>query len=106
MGYADVRYYFGGLEAWREHGLPLDSVRPSRASAAATQAGRADALLAWLDRLTARRLFGAWLGIALAFGVLYWLVDSAGQGLREGSAWAGGGWRGLFEALYFSFVTA
>ena len=60
----------------------------------------------WIARNTIGHLLGAWLWINLGFGVLYWLVAFVpGHGLRDASGMVGHGLMGLWESVYFSFVT-
>jgi len=114
MGYANARYYRGGIENWTTHGLALEGtsqvVTPAdgpRANHAAPRLGRADRLADMLNDLPVRRVFEIWLGVILMFGLLYWIEGSLGaMALRVGDHASGPGWRGLGEALYFSFVTA
>jgi len=63
-------------------------------------------VVAWVASRSIGSLMATWLGINLAFGVLYWLASFLpGQGLRELGQPLGHGAADLLEALYFSFVT-
>jgi hypothetical protein len=92
---------------------PATDAEPARAPLAPAVAGapdrrgRADVLADRLNDLTVARVFTIWLGVIVLFGVIYWLAGSLGaNALRAGREPTSGGWAGLGEALYFSFVTA
>ncbi len=63
-----------------------------------------------LDALAARsvgQLLLAWLGMAIGFGVLYWIAGLGGLGgLMEAGTPEPMTLRGLLSAIYFSFITA
>ncbi len=63
--------------------------------------------LDWFADRTLPELLAVWIGMVLAFAILYWLMDlSPGAGLRTGDVPVPGSWPGLLTAVYFSFVTA
>jgi len=63
-----------------------------------------------LDALAARsvgQLLLAWLGMAIGFGVMYWIAGLGGVGgLMESGTPEPMTLRGLLSAIYFSFITA
>src|SRR5260370_42464046 len=66
----------------------------------------ADELADFVDRQSTPGLFSVWLGLALLFGVVYWMVGLLHHsGLWENGRWVDGSRRGLLSAIYFSFVT-
>src|SRR5260370_40739929 len=66
----------------------------------------ADELADFVDRQSTPRLFSVWLGLALLFGVIYWMAGLLHHsGLSEGGRWVDGTLHGLWRAIYFSFVT-
>ncbi len=66
----------------------------------------ADEFAEFVDRQSTPRLFSVWLGMALAFGLLYWLAGLLHHsGLQESGRWVDGSLHGLWSAIYFSFVT-
>jgi rhodanese-related sulfurtransferase len=100
---------------------PLDAVRPPvappafaarSAPARATVRSRAARPDRWSERfdaivsLPARGLLALWLGIIIAFGILYWLPTLfGGVSLVAGGQPVGASLGGLWTSLYFSFVT-
>lgn len=117
IGYTRVRDFDGGIAEWTLAGLPLEgggiplflsepkvdrsserkSARSSRASVSP---------LAWIAGRPIGTLLATWLGINLAFGILYWLLSFLpGHGLREMGQPLGHGAADFLEAIYFSFVT-
>lgn len=123
-----MRHYHGGIEDWREAGGPIESglvsidrvtARPSAAPAAVLPASTltrvrihmphfqlADRLADFVDRQSTSRLFMVWLGMTLAFGVVYWLAGLLHHsGLLEAGRWIDGSEHGFLSAIYFSFVT-
>ncbi len=123
-----MRHYHGGIEDWRESGAPLESaltsidpvvVQPAPAPASEMRGESprsltarlhrfqlSDHLADFVDRQSTPRLFMVWLGMALAFGVVYWLAGLMHHsGLIEDGRWVDGSEHGLWSAIYFSFVT-
>jgi hypothetical protein len=128
LGYTNVRHYHGGLEDWRESGAPLESVLtsidPVVIQPAVSTANRnrveglrsltarlhrfqlTDRMADFVDRQSTPRLFMTWLGMTLAFGIVYWLAGLLHHsGLLEDGRWVDGSKHGLWSAVYFSFVT-
>jgi len=131
MGYTNVRHYHGGIADWEESGAPVESALTPIASIApvvrepalATNVPVsgltrltarfhlrgfqfADELADFVDRQSTPRLFSVWLGLALMFGVVYWMAGLLHHsGLWENGRWVDGSRRGLLSAIYFSFVT-
>jgi len=121
-GYTDVRDFTGGMQAWEEAGLPIqtapliqlvvsspgDVPRPSgpvivaRAAPAVHRAGPSEALLDLIDRMTFGQLFGCWLAMVAAFGFLYLAMDQFLPSLKDQA----GGRVGPGMALYFSVMCA
>lgn len=106
-----MRDFDGGIAEWKEAGLPVERgparIAP-RGLAATARARRSagDAAVDWVASRSISGLVATWLGMNVAFGVVYWLACFAsGQGLLEQGAQVGHGARGLGEAIYFSFVT-
>ncbi len=67
----------------------------------------ATAILEVVDSLSIGRLFSLWLGVIVACGTAYWLIDLSGKtGLIEAGQVAGPGFKGFLTAIYFSFITA
>jgi len=65
-----------------------------------------DELAEFVDRQSTPRLFAVWLGMALIFGLLYWLAGLFHHsGLQDNGQWVDGSLHGLWSAIYFSFVT-
>ena len=65
------------------------------------------AILEQVDALSTARLFAIWLGVIVACGVAYWLIDlSSAAGLTEAGARVGTNLSSLLTAIYFSFITA
>ena len=66
--------------------------------------------LSWLEILAnwpLEWLIGFWLGMIIAFGVIYWFAGvSMGSGLQTGNTEVKPDLNGLATAIYFSFVTA
>lgn len=113
MGYTRVRDFDGGMAEWESEGLPVESgeivrlARPgSRSAPVPKRRSVADFLAVWVARNTIGHLLGTWLRINLGFGLLYWLVAFVpGHGLRDAQGPVGHGLTGLWESVYFSFVT-
>ena len=115
MGYKNVRHYVGGMADWAASGGPVEKIDSQVAmiSASATigttpprnasWSGWLNILANWpLDRLV---LF--WLGMILAFGLIYWGAGGVmGWGLQSANAPVKPDLNGLVTAIYFSFVTA
>ena len=123
LGYENVRHYVGGIADWKESGRPLEAQKAGKAEAATAGkpiaslppqrfliAGRDEWLQRALDAVansSFSALLGIWLWMVIGFGVAYWVGGIwLASGLTEGGTAVASGWRGLFTALYFSFVTA
>src|SRR5207248_8306624 len=66
-----------------------------------------DAVFDLVDRLSTARLFTIWLVLILACSAVYWLTAVARDpGLTEGGRSIAADLKGLWTAIYFSFVTA
>ena len=121
-GYTNVRDFTGGMQAWEEAGLPMESapliaLTPSRAPTSgpvarpASPTRRVEAfslspterLLELIDRLSFGQLFCVWLAMVAAFGLFYFALDQITPSLRDQ---LGGGRPGLGMATYFSFMCA
>lgn len=102
MGYRNVRHWSGGLVAWAELGLPLESItRRSRATDTRRRG--------LLERVAAKSfpvLLASWCGVVIAFGLAFWLIGLASPALLEHGSRMSADSHGLRTALYFSFVTA
>jgi potassium channel LctB len=76
----------------------------------AKRAGPHDALLRALEYvsdLSVGALLGAWVGMVVGVGMIYWIADATVAGaLRDANGPVPGTFGGLLTALYFSFVTA
>jgi Ion channel len=124
QGYSNLRHYHEGLAGWMEAGLPVeseapDATQPARADVAAETLARrphietlsrrrqwGNALLDLIDRLSTGRLFLAWLAMVLACGLIYWLSSFTSMpGLLDHEVPIAATVRGLWSAIYFSFVT-
>jgi potassium channel LctB len=112
MGYINVRHYIGGMADWGAGGAQVErSSTPTEMFQARPSVGRNVARhLSWLEILAnwpLERLIGFWLGMIMAFGVVYWLAGiSMGWGLQAGNTEVKPDLSGLATAIYFSFVTA
>ena len=115
MGYKNVRHYVGGMADWADNGGPVEKIDSpvAMSSAAATPRitmPRNASWSGWLDILAnwpLDRLVLSWLGMILAFGLIYWGAGSAmGWGLQSANAPVKPDLNGLVTAIYFSFVTA
>jgi potassium channel LctB len=127
MGYTNVRHYHGGITDWTESGAPIEN-GPAQAAAAVVEASPMPtrtrrALLprftsvihewSWggrlvevIDNQPTSRLFLAWLGMTLVFGLAYWMAGLVHHsGLFEEGKRLDGSFHGLLSAIYFSFVT-
>jgi len=111
-----VRDFDGGLAEWEREGLPLESgdllsigplpEPPRRSAETAGTRPVAARVSAWVSSRSIGELLGAWLGINLVCGVVYWLVSFLpGHGLREQGQPLAHGANQLAEAIYLSFVT-
>ncbi len=123
LGYHDVRHYVGGLEDWTKSNLPLEGSHTVGARAAGAGATRRAApgvpmaklrrglrggrFLAVLTESSFGGLFGLWILVVAAFGLLYWLLGLWGApAMAQAGAPVRSDLRGLGTAIYFSFVTA
>lgn len=111
IGYTHLRYYVGGMADWMENGGAVErSGTSSPAPMSSVARVGASHRLSWLEILAGwslERLIGIWLGMIIAFGVIYWLAGiGMGWGLQVGSMPAKPDLDGLVTAIYFSFVTA
>lgn len=115
MGYKNVRHYVGGMADWADNGGPVEKIdSPVAMSSAAatprTTMPRNASWSGWLDILAnwpLDRLVLSWLGMILAFGLIYWGAGSAMPwGLQSANAPVKPDLNGLVTAIYFSFVTA
>ena len=92
---------------------------PARSGGAAAPNGRrpfapmrrpADRILAGLDALaglSVGQLLSAWMGMALVFGIVFWIAGLAGAGsLIEAGRPEPMSIQGVLASLYFSFITA
>ena len=112
LGYTNVRHYIGGMADWVASGAPVESGSPptemSRARPSVERKVRRH--LSWLEVLAnwpLERLIGLWLGMIIAFGVIYWFAGiGMGWGLQAGNAVVNPDLSGFATAVYFSFVTA
>lgn len=97
---------------WLAGGAPVGrSSTPTEMSQARPSVGRNGARhVSWLEILAnwpLERLIGFWVGMIIAFGVVYWLAGiSMGWGLQAGNTEVKPDLSGLATAIYFSFVTA
>jgi Ion channel len=127
MGYTKVRHYHGGIADWTDSGAPFQmgqaSAVPAAASETAVSMPARRALLprvtgvihewSWggklvelIDSQPTSRLFLAWLGMTLVFGLAYWMAGLVHHsGLYEEGKRLDGSLHGLVSSLYFSFVT-
>jgi Ion channel len=118
-----VRAFTGGMAEWTEAGGRIEMgderAKEPAAAGAVAPAGRGtmarvarsgNFAVGLLDALAARsvgQLLLAWLGMALGFGVLYWIAGLGGLGgLMEAGTPEPMTLRGLLSAIYFSFITA
>jgi len=112
MGYINVRHYIGGMADWGAGGAQVErSSTSTEMFQARPSVGRNVARhLSWLEILAnwpLERLICFWLGMIMAFGVVYWLAGiSMGWGLQAGNTEVKPDLSGLATAIYFSFVTA
>ncbi len=113
LGYTRVRHYHGGLEDWKRHDEPLERFAGAairRERAASRRPGRPISAGVLVDFLTGRSVAGllsAWLLMVLGCGLVYWAAGALGtRALLEGGSPIVSDSRGLFTAIYFSFVTA
>lgn len=130
LGYKNVRDYRGGLADWIDSGGAVEHAmataqlttdgpssgpqltispdgRIGAGPARVSRPGWNDAAMGFVDRLSTFQLFLIWIGTILLSGFGYWIGALLGaHGLIEGGAPVGTGIKGLFSALYFSFVTA
>jgi len=116
MGYKNIRYYMGGMADWVEKGGPVEKMDLPVADISPRLVVRAEAPKKWwswsgcLDLLASwplDRLVYFWLGMILAFGLIYWGSGiGMGWGLQAGNASVKPDFDGLITAIYFSFVTA
>jgi hypothetical protein len=112
MGYTNLRYYVGGMADWVESGGPVETSDLAKTPAQLGKDGlaRGGRRLWWFDIVanwSLERLIGVWLGMILAFGLIYWGAGAGmGWGLQMGSGWVKPDVGGLITAIYFSFVTA
>jgi hypothetical protein len=110
-GYKNLRYYFGGMADWLEHGGPVEgSATVALAVANGNVSMPSRHRLSWLERVansSLERLVGSWLGMIIIFGLIYWLAGlGMGSGLQAGNSAVKADWHGFWTAHYFSFVTA
>lgn len=114
MGYANLRYYVGGMEDWQDNGGPVEKSDNANASPPSSPDRRAPLAVARqlctleiLANWPLERLISFWLGMIVFFGVIYWLAGiGMGWGLQAGNAAVKPDLDGFGTALYFSFVTA
>jgi hypothetical protein len=130
MGYTNLKIYRGGMQDWKDGGFPVErgapveprvaprprpAARPLQAPAPAPQhrkfvrPGRR--VLDWLDALASRtvgEILAAWMGLVLAFGILYWAIAalSGGSILHATGHPVPADFDGFLTSIYFSFVTA
>jgi hypothetical protein len=112
QGYTHTRHYMGGMADWFEHGGAMEkghgAVVPAlnNSSVAPIAAPR----LSWLEtvaNLSLERLIAIWLGMIVAFGLIYWIAGAGmGLGLQAGGSAVKADGQGFVTAIYFSFVTA
>jgi hypothetical protein len=119
LGYTDVEHFVGGLQEWKDAGLPIETA-DDHAAAPSTEATSTHVRLSsehtsdrgrWLielfERHSTAHLVALWFGTILVCAVTYWIFSlTAMGGLREGSRTVDSGAGGFLTALYFSFVTA
>jgi len=123
MGYANVRHYHGGIDDWKEAGLPVQAGSaiaepPVSSTPGPTGRGRAEhptlsrrrqwgnALLDLIESISPARIFFAWLGMVLLCGFIYWLTALSPRAeLVDSGHPITSSFSGLLSALYFSFVT-
>ena len=96
-----------GTGAAGEAEAPGIPTAPAASRAVPARGGLSDILIDWVGRRTISQLLQVWVWMIAGFGVLYW-ADGAvtGNALMAGGVPEGGGWRGLVDSIYFSFVTA
>ena len=112
MGYANLRYYVGGMADWVESGGPLEKVESANALPRSGQTmqtpishrfswtGFLDLLASW----SLERLVGFWLGMIVVFGLIYWMAGiSMGWGLQAGTVAVKPDLEGLGTAIYQIF---
>jgi potassium channel LctB len=110
LGYSSVRHFPGGLLEWNERGPGAKVLESAAASAGRPAAITTSASARFLDALAARSvgaLFGLWIEIVVACGIVYWAMVWIDRGaLTAAGASIGTNLRGLLSAVYFSAVTA
>jgi hypothetical protein len=115
MGFKNIRHYVGGMADWIENGGPVEKMELPEFNPSTRQITRAQTLRTWswsgwLDVLAnwpLDRLVFFWLGMILAFGLVYWGAGIAmGWGLQAGNVSVKTDFEGLLTSIYFSFVTA
>jgi ion channel len=112
LGYTRVSHYGGGLQEWQEASLPVERDRPARIPMVAHHVVpvRRPSPWAWLASTfeggSTRDLVKLWMGLIVVCAVLYWAFNVAGLGgVKEGDR-ATAGLTAVWDAFYFSFVTA
>jgi hypothetical protein len=112
LGYTNLRHYVGGMSDWVEHGgavekidAPVQITTPRVSVNRETKNGLS--CLELVADLPLDRLIGVWVGMIVAFGLVYWLAGlGMGWGLHVGSTEVKSDLDGFGTAMYFSFVTA
>ena len=111
-GYRQVSHFPGGLKAWQDASLPIDSQRPARPlpliahHVVPARRGAWAWLAATFERGSTRDLVQLWAGLIVACAVLYWLFGVAELGGLRDNGQPVTGPAALWTAFYFSFVTA
>lgn len=111
LGYSHAIHFGGGLQAWQEAHLPVESVSASRPMplhpVARAPHDWGTALVEFFERRSTADLVWIWLGSIVVCAAIYWVLSVTTMGgLREGDRQVAHSARGFLTSLYFSFVTA
>ncbi len=112
QGYTHARHYIGGMADWFGDGGAMEKGNGAVVAAlnSSSLAPIAAPSLSWLEavaNLSLERLIVVWLGMIVAFGLIYWIAGAGmGMGLHAGSGAVKADGQGFVTAIYFSIVTA